>query len=77
MAASNENGIILFSVDRYKGTGFTSEEITSILALEAGVLVENGAHFVKDGEGYIRVNLGTQKNNVLEALRRVESIFSA
>lgn len=59
-----------------KGTGFTSEQITSILALEAGVLVENGAHFVKDGAGYIRVNLGTQRNNVLEALKRVEGIFS-
>lgn len=53
-------------------TGFTSEEITSILALKAGVLVENGAHFVKDGEGYIRVNLGTQQDKVLEALKRME-----
>jgi cystathionine beta-lyase len=55
-----------------KGTGLTSEEITSILALKAGVLVENGAHFVKDGEGYIRVNLGTQQDKVLEALKRME-----
>ncbi len=60
-----------------KGTGFTSEEITNSLALEAGVLVENGTHFVKDGEGYIRVNLGTQKSNVLEALKRMEeNIFA-
>jgi cystathionine beta-lyase len=55
-----------------KGTGLTSEEITSILALKVGVLVENGAHFVKDGEGYIRVNLGTQQDKVLEALKRME-----
>ncbi|AIF50612.1 MalY/PatB family protein [Pelosinus sp. UFO1] len=56
-------------------TGFTSEEITTMLALQAGVLVENGTHFVKDGEGYIRVNLGTQKDKVLEALRRMEKIL--
>jgi len=58
-----------------KGTGLTSAEITNLLALKAGVLVENGAHFVKDGEGYIRVNLGTQKDNVLEALKRMEKIL--
>jgi cystathionine beta-lyase len=58
-----------------KKTGFTSEEITSILALKAGVLVENGTHFVKDGEGYIRVNLGTQRGKVLEALKRMEGIL--
>lgn len=56
-----------------KETGLTSEEITSILALKAGVLVENGARFVKDGEGYIRVNLGTQQDKVLEALKRMET----
>jgi cystathionine beta-lyase len=56
-------------------TGLTSEEITTMLALQAGVLVENGEHFVKDGEGYIRVNLGTQKDKVLEALRRMEKVL--
>jgi len=47
------------------------------LASRAGVLVENGAHFVKDVEGYIRLNLGTQKVNVLEALKRMEEIFKS
>lgn len=56
-------------------TGLTSEGITAMLALQAGVLVENGAHFVKGGEGYIRVNLGTQKDKVLEALRRMEDVL--
>ncbi|MDF2634385.1 MAG: Cystathionine beta-lyase [Pelosinus sp.] len=59
-----------------KKTGLTSGEITNLLALKAGVLVENGDHFVKDGEGYIRVNLGTQKYRVLEALKRMEEILN-
>ncbi|MBU3191522.1 MalY/PatB family protein [Clostridium bowmanii] len=59
------------------GTKLTSTEITHLLASKAGVLVENGAHFVKDGEGYIRFNLGTQKSNVLEALKRMEEIFQS
>jgi len=58
-----------------KGTGLTSEELSTLLAFKAGVLVESGTHFVKDGEGYIRVNLGTQRDKVLEALRRMEKIL--
>jgi len=58
-------------------TKLTSAEVTSLLASKAGVLVENGANFVVDGEGYIRVNLGTQRANVLEALKRMEEIFKS
>ena len=58
-----------------KETKLTSTQVTSILATNAGVLVENGAHFVANGEGYIRFNLGTQKSNVLEALKRMEEVF--
>jgi len=58
-----------------RGTNLTSTQVTSILALEAGVLVENGAHFVQDGEGYIRFNLGTQRSNVLEVLKRMEEVL--
>lgn len=58
-----------------KNTGLTSSEITSKLALEAGILVENGEHFVKDGEGYIRINLGTQRSNVEEALSRMKKVI--
>jgi len=58
-----------------KETKLTSTQVTSILATNAGVLVENGAHFVANGDGYIRFNLGTQKSNVLEALKRMEEVF--
>lgn len=60
-----------------KATKLTSEEVTVLLASKAGVLVETGAHFVKDGEGYIRFNLGTQKVNVIEVLKRMEQIFKS
>lgn len=57
-------------------TKLSSGEMTKILASKSGVLVENGAHFVNDGEGYIRVNLGTQRANVLEALKRMEKTIN-
>lgn len=31
-----------------------------------------GVIFVKDGEKYVRINLGTQKENVIEALNRMD-----
>lgn len=60
-----------------KATKLTSSQVTSLLSSKGGVLVENGTHFVNDGEGYIRINLGTQKAYVLEALKRMEEIFKS
>ena len=48
-----------------------SDTFTHRLAQETGVLVESGNNFVSNGEGYIRINLGTQFKNVKEAFRRI------
>ncbi|MGL5346681.1 MAG: MalY/PatB family protein [Peptostreptococcaceae bacterium] len=56
--------------------GINATELTNELALKTGVLVEDGSHFVADGENYIRLNLGTQKDNVCEALNRIESFIN-
>lgn len=58
-----------------KATGLTSSKFSNKLALEAGVLIENGEHFVKNGDGYIRINLGTQRSNIEEALSRIKKSF--
>ncbi|MTI57225.1 MalY/PatB family protein [Geosporobacter ferrireducens] len=58
-------------------TGLSSKALTEILAAQYGVLVEDGNHFVRDGEGWIRVNLGTQRENIIEAVRRIESCIRA
>ncbi len=59
-----------------RDTKMSSEDITNYLSSKAGVLVESGTHFVKDGEGYIRINLGTQRENVLEALKRIDKALN-
>lgn len=43
-------------------------ELTNKLALEQGILVEDGAHFVDNGKNFIRINLGTQRDNVLQLI---------
>ncbi|MGO1041433.1 MalY/PatB family protein [Clostridioides difficile] len=52
--------------------GLSASEFTDRLAINTGVLIEDGSHFVKDGENYVRINLGTQKENVIEALNRMD-----
>ncbi len=54
------------------GLGISASEFTDRLAIDTGVLLEDGSHFVKDGEKYVRINLGTQKENVIEALNRMD-----
>ena len=56
--------------------GINSNEFTTKLAIEKGVLLEDGAHFVSDGENYIRMNLGTQRENVYNALLRIEAFIN-
>lgn len=55
--------------------GMNAKELTERLALEVGVLVEDGSHFVSDGENYIRINLGTQRENVVKALERMDTFI--
>lgn len=54
----------------------SATEFTNKLALETGVLVEDGSHFVQDGDKFIRLNLGTQKDNVCNALDRIEKFIN-
>lgn len=48
-----------------------SDKLCEILALKYGILVEAGSHFVQDGENYIRINIGTLRENVEEIIRRL------
>lgn len=53
-------------------TGITSDIFTSELAKQQGVLVESGNNFVGNGEGWIRINLGTQFSNVKKCFERIQ-----
>lgn len=54
----------------------SATELTNRLAQDVGVLVEDGSHFVQDGEKFIRLNLGTQKENICNALDRIEKFIN-
>lgn len=53
-------------------TGISSDIFTNELAKQYGVLVESGNNFVGNGEGWIRINLGTQFSNVKKCFERIQ-----
>ncbi|MFQ2126538.1 MalY/PatB family protein [Aeromonas jandaei] len=54
-----------------KGSGMSASEVTRRWAIEAGVIIEDGSHYVSDGEEYVRINIGTSRQLLGEALQRL------
>lgn len=54
-------------------TGMTSTQVTQKILDDGKVLVNDGAIYGKAGEGFIRINLATQRSVVEEATRRIIS----
>lgn len=52
-------------------TGFTATELVKRFASKAGVIIEDGTHYVNDGENYLRINLGTPRIHIENALNRI------
>lgn len=52
--------------------GLNATQFTNELAIKKSVLVEDGSHFVCDGDKYIRINLGTQREMLIDALQRMD-----
>ncbi len=52
-------------------TGMTSTEVTKKILDDARVLVNDGAMYGKAGQGFIRINLATQRSVVEEATQRI------
>ncbi|MBR5638679.1 MAG: pyridoxal phosphate-dependent aminotransferase [Muribaculaceae bacterium] len=52
-------------------TGMTSAEVTKKILDDGKVMVNDGAMYGKAGDGFIRINLATQRSVVEEATRRI------
>lgn len=59
-----------------RSTGMKSAELTQRLLDEAHVMVSSGTIYgEKAGEGFIRINLATQRSRLMEGLRRIEKVI--
>ncbi|MGJ7259591.1 MalY/PatB family protein [Morganella morganii] len=54
-------------------TGRTATELTLDYARQTGVVVEDGSHYVADGEQYLRINFGTPRALLAEAVNRLKN----
>ncbi len=52
---------------------FKNEEEMKQFFIQANLSMVVGSYFVKDGEGWVRLNIGTQKTILKEALQRLEN----
>lgn len=52
-------------------TGRTATELTHYYAQKTGVVVEDGSHYVADGENYLRINFGTPRRLLTDAFERL------
>lgn len=53
------------------GSGHTATEVVNQFAHNAGVIIEDGSHYVQDGEHFIRINFGTQRYWLEQAITRM------
>lgn len=69
------DGTYLLWVD-CSALGLTQEKLMET-ALTAGVQPNDGAHYGDEGIGFLRLNIGTQRSRLSEALKRMEQAFAA
>lgn len=55
--------------------GIVAKDLVPYFVKEAGVILEDGTHYVADGENYIRMNIATSQTLLNEALDRLKVAY--
>ncbi len=69
------DGTYLMWLD-FTAYGLSSKELMKKM-VEAGVAPNDGSHYGAEGEGFLRVNIGTQRCRLKEAMERLKAAFGA
>ncbi len=69
------SGTYLLWLD-FSDTGLSHEEILNRCTYKAGVIMNDGTAFVKNGEKHMRMNMATPRSNVITAMDRLYNAFS-
>ncbi|MBU5437940.1 pyridoxal phosphate-dependent aminotransferase [Tissierella sp. MSJ-40] len=77
-----KNNIPKITIDRPEGTflvwlnctklGLSQEELNELMIKTGKVLLNDGMTFGKEGEGFLRLNIGCSRSTLEEALKRIE-----
>jgi cystathionine beta-lyase len=55
-----------------KGLGLSQPELTKLFKDKAGLALNDGSIFGKEGEGYMRMNIGCPRSVIEESLNRLK-----
>ncbi|MDD4159457.1 MAG: PatB family C-S lyase [Synergistaceae bacterium] len=69
-------GTYIFWID-FRGYGFDSAGLMDFLVNDAGVALNNGRNFGTEGDGFARINIGTSREMLKEALERIARALKA
>lgn len=69
-------GTYVFWID-FRGYGFDSYKLMDFLVNEAGVALNNGRNFGTEGDGFARINIGTNRKMLKEALEKTARALDA
>lgn len=69
-------GTYVFWID-FRGYGFESKSLMDFLVNQAGVALNDGLTFGEEGDGFARINIGTDRATLREALERTASALEA
>jgi len=58
-----------------RALGLTSKEIAAKLLDEENLWVNEGTMYGPAGEGFIRINIATQQENLVRALKRIRNLL--
>ena len=61
----------------FRGYGLADKELQKILVEKAGVALNSGLSFGKNGDGFARMNIGCPRALLQEGLERIAAAFAA
>ena len=68
------DGTYLMWLD-FTAYGLKSEDLMRKV-IDAGVFPNDGSHYGTEGEGFLRVNIGTQRSRLAEGMERLRAAFA-
>lgn len=60
----------------FRNSGMTSEDIKRLLLERASIWLTEGTLYGQAGEGFMRLNIACPRTRLMEALRRLKSVFA-
>ena len=64
-----------YAFPNIEGTGYSSDDMATLLLEKAGVAVSPGTIFGKYGEGYIRLCYANSVENIVKAIEKMEKVI--